>query len=75
MNSRLTPPKVLFDQLFGQLTERVVEREELKVTKGMSAELVDVKDRLHALRSKLVTARCMLTQQTGTQIRARRPAD
>ncbi len=75
MNTRLTPPKVLFDQLFGQLLERVAEREELKVTTGMSADLVTAKESLHALRSQMATARCMLTRETGTQICARRQAD
>ena len=83
MDKPLTPPKVLFDELFGQLLGWVAKREELKTTKGSSVDLVDVNDHLHPLRSELATARRALTDETGIHMCSRgdaansesRPAD
>lgn len=75
MNSPLTPPSVLFDDLFGQLLGWVAKREELKTTKGLSVDLIDAKDRLHSLRSQLAIARCMLTDETGIQVCSHQATD
>lgn len=75
MKPPLTPPKVLFDELFGQLLGWVTKREELKATMGLSLDLIDANDRLHSLRSQLATPRCMLTDETGIQVCSHQPAD
>ena len=75
MDLPLTPPTVLFDELFGQLLGWVTKREELKATNGLSVDLIDANDRLHSLRSQLAATRCMLTDETGIQVCAHQTAD
>ena len=67
MRSNENPAKVRFDELFSRLLATVAEEEELKSRNEAVVELIDVKDRLHALRSALAATRCGLTRETARQ--------
>lgn len=67
-----------FDRLFSQLLATLEQERELRSTGGSVIELIDIKDRLHALRSELAPLRRHLTGNGGDPGRgdggARHPA-
>lgn len=54
-----------FDNLFAQLITALDEERELRSTTSTHVALIEVKDRLHSLRSELATVRKSLTPATS----------
>lgn len=57
--------KSAFDNLFSQLLASLQEERELRSTASPHVALIEVKDRLHSLRSELATARKQLAPATS----------
>lgn len=57
--------KSAFDNLFSQLVAALQEERELRSTASSHVALIEVKDRLHSLRSELATARKQLAPATS----------
>ena len=54
-----------FDKLFAELVGALEEERELRSTTSIPISLIEVKDRLHSLRSELATARKQLSAPTS----------
>jgi hypothetical protein len=64
MPSNENPTVARFNELFGRLLATVAEQHVLESRNEMSVRRIDVRNRLHALRSDLAIVRDRLTRET-----------
>lgn len=62
-----------FDDLFDQLLNTVAEEQDIRSGGGTSTGLIEIRDRLHALRSRLATVRNLLATVTATGLHEGQP--
>jgi hypothetical protein len=62
-----------FDDLFSRLLSTVAEEQDIRTSGGTLAKLIDVRDRLHALRSDLAAVRHRPATETTTRLHHRQP--
>jgi hypothetical protein len=62
-----------FDDLFSRLLSTVAEEQDIRTSGGTLAKLIEVRDRLHALRSDLAAVRNRLVAETTTRLHDQQP--
>ena len=62
-----------FDDLFGKLLSTVAEEHDINANGGTVATLIEVRDRLQALRSDLASVRDRLMMEAATRLSDRQP--
>jgi hypothetical protein len=67
VNRNETPTLATFEDLFSLLLNALAEQQTMKEGNESSVGLIDIKDRLHALRSDLAAIRHRLTIEATTQ--------
>lgn len=73
MKTRSTTAKARFDDLFSRLLRTVAEEQNIRSTGETSLKLVEVRDRLHALRSDLAAIRSHLAAEATSRLEDRHP--
>lgn len=68
MNQLQDPTVTRFNKLYNQLLNAVDQEESIRSQAGFTAERIDIRDHLHALRSDLAAARCAIARESGTHV-------
>jgi hypothetical protein len=65
--------KARFDDLFGRLLRTVAEEQDIRSTGETTARLIEIRDRLHSLRSDLAAVRIRLATEATTRLLDHQP--
>jgi hypothetical protein len=73
MKTRSTTTKARFDDLFSRLLRTVAEEQDIRSNGEAFVSRVEVRDRLHALRSDLAVIRGRLATEASMRLQDRQP--
>jgi hypothetical protein len=73
MKTRSTTTKARFDDLFSRLLRTVAEEQDIRSNGEAFASRIEVRDRLHALRSDLAAIRGRLAAEASALLHDRQP--